>query len=356
MDSFSAARQREEFPLPPVEFQGKATKVLQGSAPRAWESAAGFKELTSEGRAWLSDGVGALNCLAGRGYACSGAPHLAQRRAMAHVVDCFRQVPERPEGLTGASAFRDLTSGCRLYCTDRGDVQPYAKLRISWPDVGAQPIVVSDFARPEDRERLIGWRQHLLRSAGDAAVARQESGVVRPYMDSVLRRSKRQYGEFVKELSRRGLVRFRRCTSTSFTVGVFFVVKKTGQLRIVFDTRLANCDFIPAASTRLPSAASFASLEGEGALFGATADVANAFYGMSIPDELGQRFTLPAVTAGEIGIDGFMESERIQPYLCVLPMGWNWALHFCQSVVQRALGQVIGEDRILEDRKAGLHL
>ena len=222
MDAFSAARQREIYPLPPFGFQGKATEVLQDGAPRAWRSAAGFKELTSEGLSWLSDGVGALNCLAGRGYACSGAPHLAQRRAMAHVVDCFRQVPARPEGLTGGSAFRDLTSGCRLYCTDRSDVQPYAKLRISWPDVGAQPIAVSDFARPEDRERLIGWRQHLLRSAGDAERARQESGVVRPYMDLVLRRSKRHYGEFVKELSRRGLVRFRRCTSTSSTVGVLF--------------------------------------------------------------------------------------------------------------------------------------
>eukprot|EP00959_Pyramimonas_sp_CCMP1952_P149979 3138347-Pyramimonas_sp.AAC.1 len=45
------------------------------------------------------------------------------------------------------------------------------------------------------------------------------------------------------------------------TVGLFFVKKKHQVQRIIFDARLANCDFMPPPSTHLPSAAAFAKLE-----------------------------------------------------------------------------------------------
>lgn len=35
-------------------------------------------------------------------------------------------------------------------------------------------------------------------------------------------------------------------------------------------------------------------------------------------------------------------------------MGWSWALHFCQSVVKRAVEQVVGKDRVMQDRKPGI--
>lgn len=233
---------------------------------------------------WLKDGVSALNSLSGRGHSGGAKTHLAQRRAMAHTVSCYTDLPERPREVSEPSAFSDLTSGCRFYCADRQDIQPCTKHRVSWPDVGSEPIAVEDFAKPDDRERLLGWRRHLLRSPDEASQALLASGVRRPYMDPVPARSTRQYKYFIKELSRRGLVRFRAADNGYFFVGIFFVVKKSGQLRMVFDTRVANCDFVPAASTRLPSVASFAGVEASGEVYGASADVSNAFYGMKMLD------------------------------------------------------------------------
>ena len=45
------------------------------------------------------------------------------------------------------------------------------------------------------------------------------------------------------------------------SVGLFFVRMKSGQQRIIFATRLGNCDFGPPPSTHLPSASAFAKME-----------------------------------------------------------------------------------------------
>eukprot|EP00959_Pyramimonas_sp_CCMP1952_P129174 2701175-Pyramimonas_sp.AAC.1 len=53
-------------------------------------------------------------------------------------------------------------------------------------------------------------------------------------------------------------------------------------------------------------------------------------------------FRLPAIAARHLGIvelDGLpvAPDEMISPCVCVLPMGWSWALHVCQSVLRHAL-------------------
>ena len=42
----------------------------------------------------------------------------------------------------------------------------------------------------------------------------------------------------------------------------------------------------------------------------------------------------------------------IQPMLIVLPMGLDWALHFCQGVVEKAVEDTVGASRLLRDREA----
>lgn len=70
--------------------------------------------------------------------------------------------------------------------------------------------------------------------------------------------------------------------------------------------------------------------------------LANAFYTLNVPDDLGRLFTLPAIKAEIIGvyeINGakLRPGQRICPYLTVLPMGWSWALHLCQSAMMNAI-------------------
>ena len=53
--------------------------------------------------------------------------------------------------------------------------------------------------------------------------------------------------------------------------------------------------------------------------------------------------TLSSVRAGDVGIsdldgDEIGASAFISPCLCVLPMGWTWALHICQCVMASVLG------------------
>ena len=77
-----------------------------------------------------------------------------------------------------------------------------------------------------------------------------------------------------------------------------------------------------------------------------TADVSNAFYGLEVPDSLGKVLALPAVRARHLGLswlDGLSVGgdTMIQPYLRVLPMGWNWALHFCQSAVTKGVSRLL---------------
>eukprot|EP00959_Pyramimonas_sp_CCMP1952_P178802 3737445-Pyramimonas_sp.AAC.1 len=57
------------------------------------------------------------------------------------------------------------------------------------------------------------------------------------------------------------MVTFAADSGQPHTVGLFFVPKKSGALRIIFDTRAANCKFLDPPATRLPSAASFGAIE-----------------------------------------------------------------------------------------------
>ena len=61
--------------------------------------------------------------------------------------------------------------------------------------------------------------------------------------------------------------------------------KKDGSLRIITDTRLANCSFRDPPKTRLPTPGAFTSLElGGGAkLYMSQGDVENAFHQMLLP-------------------------------------------------------------------------
>ena len=132
----------------------------------------------------------------------------------------------------------------------------------------------------------------------------------RPYSDPTLMSSPAQYGGFLREASKRGIIRFRLRSGRCAVLGVFFVIKKDGRsLRIIFDTRFLNCEFIPPPSTSLATAAAFGRLETPvdvDTVIG-TADVSNAFYGLGVPQLLSEKFTLelcPARFCGAVYDDG----------------------------------------------------
>ena len=110
-------------------------------------------------------------------------------------------------------------------------------------------------------------------------------------------------------------------------LGVFLVRKKSGQLRIIFDTRVANTFFKQPPHTSLPTAAAIAGVEarhGEELYFSA-GDIESAFYSILAPPWARKYFTLPRVKAFHVGPPG---NHYVTPRLLVLPMGWSWSLWF----------------------------
>ena len=67
-------------------------------------------------------------------------------------------------------------------------------------------------------------------------------------------------------------------------------------------------------------------------------------------------FTLPAVQAAAVSVsnidDGpILPGSQVVPYLTVLPMGWSWALHLCQNVLDGAIRDTgFKDDAIISDR------
>ena len=84
-------------------------------------------------------------------------------------------------------------------------------------------------------------------------------------MDPVLSRKKGKsgYAGFIRDLARRGLVRFTQRPLGECTV--FFVLKKSGQLRMIIDARAVNRKFARSPPTRMCTPETFADLEVESA-------------------------------------------------------------------------------------------
>lgn len=191
----------------------------------------------------------------------------------------------------------------------------------------------------------------MLRDAKSVAEAREQLPVKKAYSDPFVHDQKR-YSEFLRRLSASGMLRWRRALPGEVgEMGIFCVAKKSGQLRLIFDTRIVNSRLHPAPRTPLPSPASFAALEvAEGStLYGAGGDVRNYFYMVGIPTALSDLFTLPGCRAGLLGLEGADLGDGplhfntvVMPCVTVLPMGFSWALLSIGHCSGRVMEKIIG--------------
>ena len=80
-----------------------------------------------------------------------------------------------------------------------------------------------------------------------------------PYMDRRLGNQRKLYEGFVKDLHKRGLITWSRAPKER--VAVFFVKKKTGELRMVIDARRSNRRFRPPPGVELCTAEGLGRIE-----------------------------------------------------------------------------------------------
>ncbi len=154
------------------------------------------------------------------------------------------------------------------------------------------------------------------------------------------------------------MVTRRASVSPGSSRGVFFVLRKSGLIRIIFDAGLLNLQFQDPPRTALPSAAAFGGIEApaDKHLVLATADISNAFDGMAVPGDLASMFTLPSIRAKFARVSHFNGAPNpgsmvLTPYLRVLPMGWSWSLHLCQELVASQVFRGLECVKVVLDRR-----
>ena len=108
------------------------------------------------------------------------------------------------------------------------------------------------------RERVIGVDAAMLNLPSVALQQLEADGLTVPHVDPAFR-SGPVYGAFIRDLMDRGLIEL--VAETEAYLGVFFVGKKDGRLRLIFDTRIANAYFRDPPHTALPSAGAWAQQE-----------------------------------------------------------------------------------------------
>ena len=139
-------------------------------------------------------------------------------------------------------------------------------------------------------------------------------------------------------------------------VGVFFVTKKDGSLRLILDTRILCSYFADPPHTALPSGAAFGNLEcpeNQTFVFGSF-DIRNAFYNLGIPFDLAERFSLPTISNKHVGNPNFDADTILLPCLKVLPMGWSWSLYLCQGYTTNIVARHIDQSRMILERSPGI--
>ena len=138
-------------------------------------------------------------------------------------------------------ALSELLSKSSAYF-ERADIVEYDYDKVSLP-VGAKPVSLEPNIKADHRSFLDESSLAMFRDVGDAAKQLSSAKFSRPYCDPKLFKSSRSYLQFLAKLYSLGMVRFVQAKGRKGNMGIFFVRKKDGSLRLIFDTRKLNCKF-----------------------------------------------------------------------------------------------------------------
>ncbi len=280
----------------------------------------------------------ALNDLFGGGEFTGFRPSEAQLCSLLHIEEAVKADPppcplEDPE----ASLSAMLGSRASAYSVEGSTcvapLQPDST--IAWPDV-AGSAELSSVLPVGHSDLLLGGRTNLARPAQEQFEVLKE-GRASVYWDPRLKSSRSAYVSFVKELKNRNMCKFQ-LEKPLERVGVFFVRRKDGRLRLIVDARRTNQRVRTPPTTRLASASALSEIivdESDIVRF-SVQDIANCFYELHIPDGLSQWFGLMPLTASDQGIaelqgEVWDPHQLIFPVLSVLPMGFSWSVFWTQE-------------------------
>ena len=268
------------------------------------------------------------------------APSRAQTRFLEFIEQANRRVgappdlsgPEALEELRVQEGYAELPTASPL-----GSFDPEL---VSLPAGDKQPVPLATLWGKDGQQEVEDFTRTQTLGAAEAHRRLEASGVVKCYEDPQLR-DPVKYRSFIQTLHRLNLVSFQREAPVE-RVGIFFVKKKGGKLRLILDCRRANCWFEEPEGIHLATGDSIGRLElsEEAPLYVCSADLQNAFYTMAMPEALRPFFGLRRVTAESMGLTTLGGSplrpgDWIYPVVSVIPMGWTHAMVWCQRINER---------------------
>ena len=308
---------------------------------------------------WANSAVQTLNEVYGHSSPAPPRASAGQEAALQRIRATFEEVP-KAECMDSAAAFNVLCGGLAGYDSPSASQATRAKYRrdsVSLPPKGCAHAKPCEILTGEALEAWCDWREVLLRSPAERDEAIQRDGNVDPFTDPALLKKPSEYAYFLSTLAERGVVNFGRYKAAS--VGIFFVPRKDGQLRLIFDTRQANQRFRAPYHTPLPTAGAFCSteLDAEASLHVRECDVQCAFYRLECPDGMQEYFTLPATTGRQLRAQGvepgmhLRDDDLVTPRLAVLAMGFSWSLFFCPKAIEQVVQRCgFSEEQFVVDR------
>ena len=255
----------------------------------------------------------------------------------------------------------------------QANLAPYEYSLLSVPECVADAPFLADILTAEACKTLEGYEKYMLRPREDVARIREERGAPGRHVDPTLLRSPRAYAKLVKRMHNNGMIDY---TTTCYCeLGVFFVWKKNGKIRLILDCRRANILFLEPPGVDLVTSEGLSRIEVENEngddsdlmaalrVFLGSADVADCFHRMRLKGKIRRYFCWPPILAGSVGIS-FADGKRVEadewiwPMSNCLPMGWTWSLHFAQlaNATRMALLPCLDRSLALTDRGAPLVL
>ncbi|CAK0853015.1 unnamed protein product, partial [Prorocentrum cordatum] len=291
------------------------------------------------------------------------APNAAQRESHRAIFSEVKAAPRASAVYARREAARELLTSSLSYTGDeaKSPVVQYDRSRVDIPRVGSAVPRVETVIDPVGREYLLHFETRMLRSADEWDQIVETEPPIAPCMDDYLRRHQGAYITSVGDLVAAG--------NLKDIVTPFFVAKKNGQQRLVWDARVPNRRFRHAPPQSMGTSAACGRIDlgcvaddsgkFKDTLYCAQADIRNYFYMLGLSEEVGLFFSLPPVPEARLSqwgrsAVGSPQVDRggwVWPFLAVVPMGWNWAFWPGQrcNVFRCLQASSLGPERLLTD-------
>ncbi|CAK0841047.1 unnamed protein product [Prorocentrum cordatum] len=362
-DEDVGGRHRDLLPIP---VGAELRSLLSGEG--AWGTSPSAKRRSATRRRqdqWLLEGIASLNELGGQGRQVpSHAPLTAAQRVavrrLASLYGKWSPPVDRPSPHAAWSLLQGLRPGYSE-AEAAGARTVYQRGNISLPKIGAGKVPLVDVL-PADLQSKLESGRGLLRSPEEAAALIRDAGAPRA-MDPKLGRLGYDYGHALGELFASGVI---ECSSEPVLeeAGMFFVARKDKRLRLICDTRTPNMHFTVPNHTALATGEALSSLEASGVNFigMSSGDVDCCFYQYSLPPWCRRYFNLPTIQSrflplevrNACGLSG--KSGQVRFRFKVVPMGWNWAVHFIQEAHLHIVKSVLPSQPWCVDKHPGIDL